>query len=333
MTFDVGIVGAGPIGLATAAELLRRGRSVVIFDKGPIGRTIGWYPRGMRFNSSAGNLALLKMPVPAADGDKPTREEYLAYLRGFVRYFGIEVNTYEEVLRIDGDRGAFTLHTRKKSGINGSYQCRRVVLAVGSNEFARHLGIPGEDLPHVSHYFTDPHTYHGQRVVIVGGRNSAAEAAIRLTHLGAIVTLVHRRAEIDTSHFKYWIGPELIGMISRGRITANLDACVSRIDSQRVYFQRGDGTEGSVDCDFVLLLVGYVPDYRLIDQLGLDTQGEQRAPVFDADTLETTRPGVFCVGTIIAGDQNPYRVFIENALHHPKLVADTLDREMPITSS
>jgi len=333
MTFDVGIVGAGPIGLATAAELLRRGRSVVIFDKGPIGRTIGWYPRGMRFNSSAGNLELLGMPVPAADGDKPTREEYLAYLRGFVRYFGVVANTYEEVVRVEGEKGDFTLHTQKKSGAIASYSCRRVVLAIGSNEFARELSIPGEDLPHVSHYFTDPHTYHGQRVVIVGGRNSAAEAAIRLTHLGATVSLVHRRAEIDTSHFKYWIGPELMGMISRGRITAYLDACVSRIDSERLYFTHSDGSEGSVECDFVLLLVGYVPDYRLIDALGLQTQGEQRAPVFDGETLETTRPGVFCVGTIIAGDQNPYRVFIENALHHPKLVADTLDRELPLASS
>ena len=332
MTWDVGIVGAGPIGLATAAELLRRGRSVVIFDKGPIGRTIGWYPRGMRFNSSASNLELLEMPVPAADGDKPTREEYLAYLRGFVRYFGVEANTYEEVLRIAGDKGNFVIHTRKQTGKESAYDCRRVVLAIGSNEFPRQLDLPGEDLPHVSHYFIDPHTYHGQRVVIVGGRNSAAEAAIRLTHLGAKVTLVHRRPEIDTSHFKYWIGPELMGMISRGRITAHLDARVSKIDREAVTFVRSDGSEGKVECDFVLLLVGYIPDYRLVDQLGLATQGEQRAPIFNADTLESSRAGIFCAGTIVAGDQNPYRVFIENALHHPKLIADAIDAEIPRSS-
>ena len=229
-------------------------------------------------------------------------------------------------------KGQFSLHTRHQSGVEGVYECRRVVLAIGSNEFPRLLNLPGEDLPHVSHYFTDPHTYHGQRVVIVGGRNSAAEAAIRLTHLGAKITIVHRRPEIDTSHFKYWIGPELTGMISRGRINVLLDSCVTRIEKGCLCFRRGDGSEGSVECDFVLLLVGYVPDYRLIDQLGLETAGEQRAPVFNEATLESTRPGIFCAGTIIAGDQNPYRVFIENALHHPRLIADAIDSEMPPTS-
>lgn len=327
MTTEVAIIGAGPIGLAVGAELKRRGRRVLILEKGPIGRTIHWYPRGMRFNSSAANLELLRLPVPSTDGEKPTREEYLAYLRDFVRYHELSVRTYEEVLSISGERGNFEIGTRRKNGDENLYRAARVVLAIGSNDRPRLLGIPGENLPHVSHYLTDPHDYHGQRVVIVGGRNSAAEAAIRLTSVGARVTMVHRREEFDVDRMKYWIAPEFLGMISRGRIETVMGATVTKIDQHALHADRADGTPLRIEADFVLLLVGYIPDYTLIDQLDIATHHEQREPVVDPQTLETNRPGVFCAGTIVAGDQNPYRVFIENALHHPQTIADTLDRE------
>jgi thioredoxin reductase (NADPH) len=281
----------------------------------------------MRFNSSQENLELLGLPVRSAEGEKPTREDYLAYLRDFVRYHGLEVNSYEEVTAIRGGKGEFVVQTRRKSGEERSYGAGRVVLALGSTELPRRLGVPGEDLPHVSHYFDDPHRYYGQRVAIVGGRNSAAEAALRLTHMGARVTLVHRRAAIDLSHLKYWIGPELSGMIERGTIQAEFDSTVERITPEALVVRTRAGGEKILACDFVLLLVGYVPDYTLIDMLGIETHKEQREPRVDPDTLETSRPGVYCAGTLVAGAQNPYRVFIENALDHPYKIADAVEAE------
>lgn len=323
MHADVAIIGAGPIGLACAAELKRRGRNALIFDKGNIGRTISWFPRGMRFNSSQENLELLGLPLRSTEGEKPTREDYLAYLRDFVRHYGLDVHTYEEVLSVEGRKGDFRLHTRKKTGAESDYRADRVVLAIGGTEFPRQIHVPGEDLPHVSHYFRDPHDYACQRVVIVGGKNSAAEAALRLTHMGAKVTMVHRRPEIDFEALKYWIGPELRGMIRSGRVQTRLGCCVTRIEPDAISLRNDEGDE-RLECDFVLLLVGYVPDYRLIDMLGIHTEGPQRQPVVNPETLETNRPGVHCAGTIVAGIQNPYRVFIENALDHPQKIADAM---------
>lgn len=324
MHADVAIIGAGPIGLACAAELQRGGRRVLNFDKGPIGRTIAWFPRGMRFNSSQENLELLGLPLRSTEGEKPTREDYLAYLLDFVRYHSLNVNTYEEVLSVEGQKDDFRLHTRKKTGAEADYRVKRLIVAIGGTELPRRIGVPGEDLPHVSHYFRDPHDYACQRVAIVGGKNSAAEAALRLTHMGAKVTLIHRQAEIDFDSLKYWIGPELRGLIRAGRVATRLGACVTRIEPDAIFLRDEANVESRLECDFVLLLVGYVPDYRLIDMLGIQTDGEQRQPVVDPITLETNRPGVFCAGTIVAGIQRPYRVFIENALDHPKKIADAM---------
>ncbi|QDU59669.1 Ferredoxin--NADP reductase [Planctomycetes bacterium Pan216] len=322
MQFDVAIVGAGPLGLLTALEVKRKGLSFIQFDKGCIGRTIEWFPRGMQFYSSSRNLELAGFCLQSR-GPKPTREEYLSYLRAFVRYHELEIHDYHAVERIEGAKGDFTLHTTNR-GKASAHRARAVVLATGSTEVPRRLGVPGEDLPHVSAFYRDPHPYFGQRVVIVGARNSACDAAIQLTHLGAMVTMVHRREEIQTRYLKYWIHPELTGMIRRGRIATRLGAKVTRIEPDFVEIESKSGERGQIEADFVLKLIGYEPDRGLIEQLGLETESDRRQPKVDPQTFESSVPGIHCAGTIVGGAQNPYRVFIENALHHGAAIANYL---------
>lgn len=324
MISDVAVVGAGPIGLATAAELKRRGFRVVQFDKGCIGKTVEWFPKGMRFYSSPKFLELLDFPL-SHSGEKPTREEYLAYLRAFTRFYDLHVHTYETVVTVSGSQGDFKLMTAKRAGGSGEYRSRYLVLAIGSNEFPRRLGIPGEHLPHVSHYFEDVHRYFGQRVVVVGARNSACDAAILLTRIGAQVTLVHRGEQINPDHLKYWVYPEITGMIKKEQVVARFQSTIQRIDEQAVEVKTPAGVE-RIFADFVLLLVGYEPDYRLVEQLGVEVDGPTRQPRLREETFESNVPGVYFTGTIVAGDQNPYRVFIENAQHHPKVVADAIEK-------
>lgn len=322
MISDVAIVGAGPIGLATAAELKKRGLSVIQFDKGCIGKTVEWFPHGMRFYSSPKFLELLDFPL-SHGGEKPTREEYLAYLRAFAQFHDLYVHTYETVTKVEGSKGNFTLSTVKRTGGTQQYQARHLVMAIGTNEFPRRLGIPGEDLPHVSHYFNDVHRYFGHRVVVVGARNSACDAAILLTRIGAKVTLIHRGKEIDPNYLKYWIYPEITGMIKKEAIDARFEHIVQKIDERGVEVRSPVGVD-HIPADFVLLLVGYQPDYSLLEQLGVELCGSTKEPRISEETFESNVPGVYFTGTIIAGDQNPYRVFIENAQHHPKIVADAI---------
>lgn len=324
---EVAIVGAGPMGLAIAAELQSRGISLLHFEKGCIARTIDWFPHGMRFYSSARCLELGGFPL-TTDGEKPTREDYLAYLRAFVRHHRLVVRTYEAVVGIAGCKDAFRLTTQLRDGRVGLYAAKRIVLAIGTTESPRRLGVPGEDLPHVSHYFDDPHRYFGHRVVIVGARNSACDAAILLHRVGADVILVHRGPEIESRHLKYWVFPEITGLIRRNAIAAHFDAQLTEIDANGVICRSKSGALQRIDCDFVLPLIGYEPDYSLIDALEIPTHNEQREPMIDHATFETSVRGVYCCGTIVAGNQNPYRVFVENAHHHPPSIADAICAEL-----
>lgn len=329
MNCEVAVIGAGPMGLAAAAELNRRGLATVVFEKGCLANSIDWFPLGMRFYSSAKNLELLGFPIPTS-GEKPTREDYLAYLRGFVRYHRIDVRTYENVEQITGSFGDFRLHTRQLAGSTAEHAARTVVLAIGSTEFPRQLGVPGEDLPHVFHLYKDLHRYFGQRVVVVGGRNSACDAAIALAHIGAKVTIVHRKPHIEPRQLKYWVHPEITGMLRRNVIAGKFSRLVASIDPAGVVLRSTDDPDSTerVECDFVLILIGFDPDYRLLEQLNLKLTGESREPKVNEETFETSAPGVYACGTIVAGNQDPYRVFIENAHHHPIRIADAIEKSL-----
>lgn len=321
-TFDVAVVGAGPIGLELAAALKRRGVNYVHLEARQIGHTMTWWAPQTRFFSSNERIAIAGVPLVTPDGSKATREQYLAYLRTVVQMFGLPVRTYEPVTGVSpAAGGGFELTTRSRSGPR-TYRASRVVLAVGGTERPHCLDIPGEDLPHVSHYLGEPHQYFGQRVLIVGGKNSAAEAALRLYHAGAKVTLSYRHAELPKASIKYWLYPELSGLIGTGGIRALFETVPVAVRPEAVELAHRDGRVEEVAADFVLLLTGYEADMTLFRMAGVTLKGKNEVPVFDPATMETNVPGLYVAGTAAAGTQSKYELFLENChVHVERIVA------------
>lgn len=322
---QVGIVGAGPLGLELAVALTRAGISYVQWEAGQVGATMQWWPAGTRWFSSNDRIAIAGVPLVTAQQEKATREEYLAYLRGVVMQFGLKVNTYERVERVEREGDGFVVRTRRRGG-ERVYKVGKVVLCTGGTERAKVLGVPGEDLPHVSHYFQDPHAYFGQRLLVVGGRNSAVEAALRCYRAGAEVAISYRRAGLDAKDIKYWLYPEIEGLVKAGKIAGHFGTTVEAIGAESVRLREtATGEVREVGADFVLLMTGYVADMGLFRQIGIalrDVGERSETPVFDEETMETNVPGVYVAGTAIAGTQTKYRVFLENChVHVERIVA------------
>ncbi|HUP62667.1 MAG TPA: NAD(P)-binding domain-containing protein [Thermoanaerobaculia bacterium] len=319
----IAIIGAGPIGLELAVALKQAHIDYVQIDAEQIGATMSWYPLQMVFHSSADRIAIAGVPIQIPDQQKPKREEYLAYLRAIVQQFALEVRTYERVTSARRlDDGTFELRTRAVDGEH-TYVVDAVVLAIGAMHAPRLLGIPGEELPHVSHYFHEPHAYFGKRLLIIGGRNSAVEAAIRCQRAGAHVTISYRGEEIDPS-VKFWLLPEIRGMIRDGRVRFLPRTSPVEIGGGSVLLDSGE----RVDADFVLLLTGYRQDPTLFEQLGVDLQGDARKPRYDETTMETNVRNVFVAGTAISGSpEERVRVIVEDCHEHvPKIVEAISER-------
>jgi thioredoxin reductase (NADPH) len=323
----VAVIGAGPIGLELAVALKQAGIDYVQFDAGAIGSTIAWYPYEMPFHSSADRLALAGVPIQTANQQKPTREEFLAYLRALVQQFALEVRTFERVVDVQRAGGRFTLRTIAVDGEH-AYTVDKIVLAIGAMHAPRLLGIPGEELPHVSHFFQDPHPYFRKDVLIVGGRNSAVEAAVRLQRVGANVTLSYRGEDFDASVVKWWLLPEVRGMIRDGRV--RFLPRTSPVEIRRGTVLLDDGNE--VRADFVLLMTGYQQDTTLFDLLGVTLSGPSREPVHDPDTMETNVPGVFLAGTAVAGTPpRKVSVIVETChVHVPRIVSAILGERVVV---
>jgi thioredoxin reductase (NADPH) len=327
---EVAIVGAGPIGLELAVTLKLAGIDYLHFEKRQIGQTIYWFPPATRFFSSNDRLAIAGIPIQTVDQSKATREDYLAYLRTVATTYDLAVRTYERVTGIERTGGGdFVLTTRRSDGEH-RYAAGTVVLTTGGTARPRMLGIPGEDLPHVSHYFHDPHVYFRKHVLIVGGKNSAVEAALRCYHAGAHVAMSYRRARFDPHHIKYWLLPELEGRIQRGEIACHYSTEPVTIAPAHVTLRRGGG-EAAVDvpADFVLLMVGYVADMSLFRAAGVTLEGPGEAPVYNEETMETSVPGLYVAGTAVAGSQTSYRVFIENCHVHAERIRAALTGAPP----
>ncbi len=339
------IVGAGPIGIEMAVALSRHGIPYVHYEAGSIGWTIGWFAPDTTFFSSPERIAIAGVPLQVLAQRKATREEYLNYLRGVVQQFGLSIESYRKVTSVEGrPDGSFVVSTQRSlrgvGGADGSdlapgtepkqIKARYVVLAIGDMHRPNELGIPGESLPHVSHYLSDPHSYFGKRVVICGGRNSAAEAALRLYRVGAHVTLVYRGSELPSDHIKYWLYPELAGLIKEGKIEFHPSTEINSISSQQVTVCAG-GNERTIGADFVLLLVGYRQDPSLYQKIGLELTGAGLKPHYDPDTMETSVPGIFVAGTGSAGSQlGGVKEFIETShVHVERIVARILGRPAP----
>jgi thioredoxin reductase (NADPH) len=334
---DVAIVGAGPIGLEVAIALRQAGVATLHFDAAQVGATIQWWAPGTRFFSSPERLGIAGIPVVTANQEKATREEYLAYLRQVVQHFKLPIRTYERITAVEprGDGKGFLISTRTLAG-EQRYSASRVVLAIGDMHRPRMLNIAGEDLPHVSHYLGDPHEYFNRRVLIVGGRNSAVEAAIRLYRAGAQVTISHRRAEFDAERIKYWLLPEIRYLIKTGAIKHYPLTIPRAITLSNVTLGPSAGAGGGagigepfdLETDCILALTGYEMDTSLLESAGVELVGEGRMPQHNPRTMETNIPGLFVAGTASAGTQHRFKVFIENShVHAAKIVAAITGRK------
>lgn len=329
-THEVAIVGAGPIGLELAVALKREGVDHVHFDARQVGFTISWFPPQTRFFSSSERIAIAGVPLFTTDQSKASREEYLAYLRGVVRQFELQIRTYEPVVGVERATDHFVIATQPAAGARRSTRARRIVLATGGTDRPKLLNIPGEDLPHVDHYFRDPHAYFQKRLLVVGGKNSAVEAALRCHNIGARVSISYRGAKLPEKSVKYWLLPEIEHLIAKGRIEAYFESVPTKITHSHVtLMQKGKSIE--VPADFVLLLTGYEQDPALFRICGIETRGDAAVPVFDERTMESNVPGIYLAGTATAGTQSKYTVFIENChVHVDRIVAAITGKAPPV---
>ncbi len=325
---DIAIVGAGPIGIELHVACKKAGLSVAHVEAGQIGATMTWWAPGTRWFSSPDRISIAGVPLVTPDQEKATREEYLAYLRSVVRQFNLEIHCYQRVTDIEkktasgGEPDYFLLRAMRGTR-EFFYRAKKLALCTGGTELPRKLGVEGEDLPHVSHYFRDPHTYFRQNLVIVGGRNSAVEAALRCHRAGANVRMSYRGDHFDARDIKYWLLPEMENLVSTGKIAGYLNTIVEKITETHVMLKHTpDGRVFEVPADFVLLMVGYLADMSLAKMVGVSLIGPEQKPSIDKDTQETNVPGVFLAGTATGGTQDRYRIFLENChIHTEKIVA------------
>jgi thioredoxin reductase (NADPH) len=326
----VGVIGAGPIGLELAVALKQTGIDYIQLDKGQVAQMIYNFPPRTRFFSSSERIAIAGIPIQTVDQQKCPREEYLAYIRSIVLHFNLKVNTYEEVMRVEKARDGFILKTRSSTG-EGDYRVRFLVLATGGTSHPRSLGIPGEDLPHVSIKMEDPHKYFQRRVVIIGAKNSAVESALRCFHAAATsVSMVFRADQFSPQHVKYWLLPELLGRIERGEIGSYEGSEPLEIFPDRIRIKRRQVIE--LPADFIIKAIGFEADMSLFHQLGVTLSKEQEAVLHD-EHMQTSIPNVYVLGTAVAGTQQKYRIFIENTHEHVERIIKDLCAKLSISST
>jgi thioredoxin reductase (NADPH) len=321
-TYDVICIGAGPTGLASAIEARRAGMRPLVIDKGCLCNSIYHYPVNMVFFTTPELLEIGDLPLVCA-AEKPTRVEALKYYRRTVEHYDLELRLYEKVLYIQGSDGQFTVHTETLKKMKQKYTARKIVVASGYYDLPNELGIPGENLPHVSHYYTEPHAFWREPVVVIGGKNSAAEAALDLYRNGANVTLVHRDAKLGAT-IKYWVRPDIENRIKAGQIQALFETHVKEITKEEVIVSNGAGEKG-IPAKQVFALTGYHPDFEFIESLGVRLDPETRKPDLDPTTLESNVPGIYLAGVVIGG-RHTGEIFIENGRFHGKQIIEALSR-------
>jgi thioredoxin reductase (NADPH) len=322
--FDVLVIGAGPTGMACAIEAQRAGFRSVLVDKGCLCNSLFNYPSHMTFFTTSELLEIGDIPFPSPNA-KPTRNEALEYYRKVAMFYKLDVRAYQRVESVSGENLNFTVRTRDRFDREQVYAARKVVVATGYYDLPALMNIPGEDLSKVMHYYVDPHPYYGMDVVVIGGKNSAAIAALELWRHGARVTVVYRGAKMQP-HIKYWILPDIENRIKNGEITAHFNTTVTRIDPDSVTVQTLEG-QRVLRNDFVFALTGYVPDFTFIESLGVRIEGEFRCPACDPKSLESNVPGIYLAGVIIAGDRTN-EIFIENGRFHGRQIAEDLKQKL-----
>jgi len=318
--YDIICIGAGPTGLATAIEAKRAGMRPLLIDKDCLCHSIYRYPVNMVFFTTPELLEIGDLPLVCA-AEKPTRGEALKYYRKAAEHYSLELRLYERVMRVEGKNEDFTVATKTEKGIEAKHHARKIAVATGYYDLPNLLGVPGENLPHVSHYYTEPHSFWKEDVVVIGGKNSAAEAALDLYRNGAKVTLVHRDAHLGQT-IKYWVKPDIENRIKAGQIQALFETRVKEITPQEVIVINSAGGK-RLPTKQVFALTGYHPDFQFIQSLAVHLDPVTCKPALDPKTLESNVPGIHLAGVVIGG-RHTGEIFIENGRFHGKQIIEAL---------
>lgn len=322
---DVIIVGGGPIGIACGLQAKKKGLNYLIIEKGPIVNSLFNYPINMQFFSSSERLEIDEIPFISKEA-KPKRNEALEYYRRIVTSNKLNIHLFEEVLEVKQTDGQFSVHTTKKN-----YTASNLIIATGFYDLPNKIGVPGEDLPKVSHYYKDPHYYASQKLAIVGASNSAIDAALECWRKGAEVTLIIRGSEVG-QRVKYWVRPDIINRIEEGSIAVFYNSEVKEIKEHEIILRTPEGQIGIAN-DFVLALTGYMPNFEFLEQLGIQlSQDNKKLPHYDAETMETNVQGLYLAG-VICGGMETHKWFIENSRIHAKIIVNNILSKNKIVSN
>jgi thioredoxin reductase (NADPH) len=324
--FDVLVIGAGPTGMACAIEAQRAGFTSVMVDKGCLVNSLFHYPANMVFFTTPELLEIGDIPFTTAN-QKPNRSEALEYYRNVAQHYRLDVRQYQRVASVTGYDGAFRVETQDLHGNDHEYVARKIVVATGYYDRPNYMGIPGEDLPKVMHYYKDPHPYFDMDVLVIGAKNSASIAALELWRRGSRVTMVHRGADIHRN-VKYWIKPDIENRIKNGEVIAYFNSCVLEIRPEEVRLKTPEG-ERVLKNDFVFALTGYHPDYEFLQSVGIELTRPEMRPVCDPQTFESNVPGIYVAGVVVSGARTS-EIFIENGRFHGKQIADDLKTKLQV---
>ena len=309
---DIIIIGAGPIGIACALECQKRNWNYLVIEKGALTNSLFNYPLNMTFFSTSQKLEIDNIPF-ISNNPKPTRNEALEYYRRIATSNEMNIRLFEKVTEVKSDSAIKEVITTK-----GSYKAKNVVVATGFYDIPNYIGVQGEELPKVAHYYDDPHYYATQKTIVVGASNSAVDAALEIYRKGGDVTMIVRAEDIGP-RVKYWVRPDIVNRIEEGSIKAHFNASIKEIKENEVIVQTQDG-EVHIENDFVLLLTGYRPNFEFLNKIGISLKDEsKRIPMYDENTMETNIPGIYLAG-VICGGMETHKWFIENSRIHAKLI-------------
>ncbi len=315
-TWDIVIIGGGPIGIACGLEAKKKGLSYLIIEKGPIVNSLFNYPINMQFFSSSEKLEIDNIPFISKEA-KPKRNEALEYYRRIVTSNQLNITLFEEVIKVDISNDTFQITTDKTT-----YIALNIIVATGFYDLPNPLNVPGEDLPKVSHYYKDPHYYASQKVAVIGASNSAVDAALECYRKGAEVTLIIRGPEVG-QRVKYWVRPDIINRIEEGSVKAYFDATVKEILPHEIIIDTPEGMV-SIENDFVLALTGYMPNFEFLTKIGIElSNDDKKLPQYDPETMETNIPGIYLAG-VICGGMETHKWFIENSRIHAEIIAKAI---------
>ena len=315
--YDIIIIGGGPIGIACALEAEKNGFSYVIIEKGCLVNSLYHYPTNMSFFSTSEKLELDNIPF-ISNNPKPGKREALEYYRRITTSNDINIHLFEKVTQVESTSEDKHLVKTTKA----AYTASNVIIATGFYDIPNYLGVPGEDLPKVSHYYDDPHYYSTQKTIVVGASNSAVDAALEIYRKGGDVTMIVRKPEIG-SRVKYWVRPDIVNRIEEGSIKAYFDSSIKEIKEREVIVSTPEG-EKSLENDFVLLLTGYRPNFGFLQDIGINLSNDGRKiPEYDQETMETNIKGIYLAGVICGGTET-HKWFIENSRVHAKMIIDDL---------